>query len=124
MGAQSLLLGVLRRNPTYTSDYTEWCLGYLPKHVEHRRIFFLGDSTGQGLKMQVRNLLPTFLEQELRKHPGLENLEVVNISQVAAGPADKMAMLAAFADYDSELFVIPFNHRMLSREHWSKKLLL
>ncbi|TET37450.1 MAG: hypothetical protein E3J72_06005, partial [Planctomycetota bacterium] len=115
---------VLRRNSTYQSDYTEWCYHYLPRHVKHRRIFFLGDSTGQGIRMRVSDLLPVFLEKELRKHPGLEDIEMVNISQVGAGPADKMAMLAAFSDYDSDLFIIPFNHRMLSREHWSQKLLL
>jgi hypothetical protein len=90
----------------------------MPKKVNHHRIFFLGDSTGQGIKMKVEGLLPTYLESALKKYPGLEDMEVINPSQVASAPADKLTLLAGFMDYDTDLFVIPLHHRMLSKEHF------
>ncbi|TET34344.1 MAG: hypothetical protein E3J72_14380 [Planctomycetota bacterium] len=104
----------LRRNPVFSSAYTEWCLAHLPKNVDYPRVFFLGDSTGQGINMRTRYILPPQLETALRKYPGLENVEVVNLSEVAGGPADKLLLLTAFADYSADLFVLQLSHRMFS----------
>jgi hypothetical protein len=104
----------LRRNPVFSSAYSEYCLAHLPRNVDYPRVFFLGDSTGQGVNIQTRYILPPQLEVALRKYPGLENVEVVNLSEVAGGPADKLLLLAAFADYSADLFVLQLSHRMFS----------